>query len=450
MNSNLRVVKLTLYLITIYIGISLIDISFNLPICNFSNINLLSAIVKMPIKVRIKKDSIASIPIKVKSLNKKNFDLYLQKNQITTFNSDSNSVAINGFIQKIAEYKSGKKKRKIRVAYLGDSLIEGDLLTQTFRRLMQSEFGGSGVGFVPITSQVSKFRQSVLASYSTNWEDNNFKTQGDKSNLYLSGHQFSGPGEWVKLTDQVIIDSLVLIEKTLICGKSTLPIALNINKNQNIINATKALNRIVLQKDKSRAIEVQFGAQKFPVYGISFESETGIIVDNFSFRGISGIEYKSIDTSFLKQIQAENHYDLIVLQFGINVLYKPETTNFNFYTKLFEPVLIKFKQCFSDAEILVIGSTDRAFRYTDVYSTAIGIDSLIKLQATMAFKNDASFYNQYATMGGKNTLVNWVEQNPPLANRDYIHPNAKGAEILGKSLFNAVMKEYAKYIAKTH
>jgi lysophospholipase L1-like esterase len=195
---------------------------------------------------------------------------------------------------------------------------------------------------------------------------------------------------------------------------------------------------------------VQFGVQKFPIYGISFESETGIIVDNFSFRGISGIEYKSIDTSFLKQIQSENPYDLIVLQFGINVLYKPETTDFNFYAKLFEPVLNKFKKCFPGAEILVIGSTDRAFRYSDVYSTAIGIDSLIKLQASMAFKNDANFYNQYATMGGKNTLVNWVEQNPPLANKDYIHPNAKGAEILGKSLFNAVMKEYAKYIAKTH
>ena len=141
---------------------------------------------------------------------------------------------------------------------------------------------------------------------------------------------------------------------------------------------------------------------------------------------------------------------MIVLQFGINVLYKPETTDFNFYAKLFNPVLIKFKKCFPGAEILVIGSTDRAFKYSDVYSTAIGIDSLIKLQATMAFKNDASFYNQYATMGGKNTLVNWVEQNPPLANKDYIHPNAKGAEELGKYLFDAVMKEYRKYVKKSH
>jgi len=450
MNANLRVVKLTLYLVIIYLAISVADSLFNFPFDVFSKINLISEIVKKPSISKVVINPIVVTPIEITPEPQKNFELYLQKNQITSFNADSNSIALSGFIQKIAELKSGKKKRKIRVAYLGDSIIEGDLLTQTFRRLMQKEFGGSGVGFVPITSQVSKQRQSVFASYSTNWEDNNFKTNGDKSTLYLSGHQFTGPGGWVKLSDQVIKDSLALIEKTLICGKSQSPITLTINNMPEIINPDKPFNRIVLQKDNSHVIEVHFGEQNFPVYGISFESDNGIIVDNFSFRGISGIEYKNIDTFFLKQIQAENPYDLIVLQFGINVLYKPETTNFNFYSKLFEPVLDKFKKCFTGAEILVIGSTDRAFRYTDVYSSAIGMDSLIKLQAAMAYNNKASFYNQYASMGGKNSLVKWVEQNPPMANKDYIHPNAKGAEELGKYLFDAVMKEYRKYVKKSH
>jgi len=219
MNANLRVVKLTLYLVIIYLAISVADSLFNFPFDVFSKINLISEIVKKPSISKVVINPIVVAPIEVISEPQKNFELYLQKNQITSFNADSNSIALSGFIQKITELKSGKKKRKIRVAYLGDSIIEGDLLTQTFRRLLQKEFGGSGVGFVPITSQVSKFRQSVLASYSTNWEDNNFKTKGDKSTLFLSGHQFTGLGGWVKLSDQVIKDSLALIEKTLICGK---------------------------------------------------------------------------------------------------------------------------------------------------------------------------------------------------------------------------------------
>ena len=47
---------------------------------------------------------------------------------------------------------------KIRIAYLGDSMIEGDLITQTLRELLQKEYGGQGVGFLPIFSNVVVFR----------------------------------------------------------------------------------------------------------------------------------------------------------------------------------------------------------------------------------------------------------------------------------------------------
>ena len=444
-NTNFRVVKLTVYCLGIYILLSIADLLFTFPNNVFAKVNLLSNIVQLPANQLVieKKEIVA--PIEIIPLQKKNFNLYLQKGKITSFNSDTNTTSIKSFIEKIASLKSGKKKRKIRIAYLGDSLIEGDLLTQTFRRLLQSEFGGSGVGFVPITSQVALYRQSVAATYSSHWQDNSFKTKGNQSALYLSGHQFFGPNEWVKMSDHVIKDTAALIEKTLLCGHSSNPLTLTINKSPTIIHADKRFNRIVLRKDKSKEIEVQFGNQNVPIYGISFESEAGIFVDNFSFRGISGIEYKHIDPNFLQLIQQENPYDLIVLQFGINVMYKPETTNFSYYATSFEPVIKSFKKSFPEADLLVMGCTDRAFRYNSVYSTAIGIDSLIKLQAALAYKAEANFYNQYATMGGKNALVKWVEQTPPLANKDYIHPNIRGAEELGKLLFNAVMKEYNKF-----
>lgn len=448
-NTNLRVVKLTVYCISIYIAISIVDVFFTLPFNVFSKINLISSIIKMPKNqfVIVKKEIIA--PIEAIPQQKKNFKLYLQKGKITSFNSDTNATSLKNFIEKIAALKSGKKKRKIRIAYLGDSLIEGDLLTQTFRRLLQGEFGGAGVGFVPITSQVALFRQSVEATYSSHWQDSSFRTKGNKSTLYLSGHQFFGPNEWVKMIDHVIKDTSVMIEKTLLCGQSSNPLTLAINKTPTILHPNKRFNRIVLRKDKSKEIEVQFGNQNVPIYGISFESEAGIIVDNFSFRGISGIEYKHIDPNFLQLIQEENPYDLIILQFGINVIYKPEITDFSYYASSFEPVITTFKKSFPEADLLVMGCTDRAFRYNSVYSTAIGIDSLIKLQAAIAYKAEANFYNQYATMGGKNALVKWVEQNPPYANKDYIHPNYRGAEELGKLLFNAVMKEYKKLTTST-
>jgi lysophospholipase L1-like esterase len=48
-------------------------------------------------------------------------------------------------------------------------------------------------------------------------------------------------------------------------------------------------------------------------------------------------------------------------------------------------------------------------------------------------------------MGGKNSIVDWANQKPSLANKDYVHPNHKGAEILANYLFEAFMSEYGKY-----
>ncbi|MDN8883609.1 hypothetical protein Q0M56_13940, partial [Staphylococcus aureus] len=40
--------------------------------------------------------------------------------------------------------------------------------------------------------------------------------------------------------------------------------------------------------DSSHQIKLKGNAGSTPIYGISFESQKGIFVDNFSFRGITG------------------------------------------------------------------------------------------------------------------------------------------------------------------
>ena len=47
---------------------------------------------------------------------------------------------------------SRQANRPVRVAFLGDSFIEGDIVVADFRSGMQERFGGRGVGFVPVTS----------------------------------------------------------------------------------------------------------------------------------------------------------------------------------------------------------------------------------------------------------------------------------------------------------
>jgi lysophospholipase L1-like esterase len=112
------------------------------------------------------------------------------------------------------------------------------------------------------------------------------------------------------------------------------------------------------------------------------------------------------------------------------------------------PVLAKFKNNFPDADFMIVSSADRAFRYDGEYKTAIGLPNLLETQAKLALDNGFAFYNQFETMGGNNSIVKWANENPPLANKDYVHPNGRGADILGEKLFDAVQKEYEKYTKK--
>ena len=113
------------------------------------------------------------------------------------------------------------------------------------------------------------------------------------------------------------------------------------------------------------------------------------------------------------------------------------------------PVLEKFVKAFPKTDILLVSSADRAFRYDGLYKTAIGMPNLLETQAKLAYDHHLAFFNLYESMGGENSIVNWASQDPPLANKDYIHPNAKGADILAEKLFKAIMKDYKNYKPKT-
>lgn len=453
MNANRRVLHFVVYAIGIYLLASIVAAALDWKWRPARRINLISDITKKhPGDDFDETDSLnnpdtsqiltITPPLKDKTSD---FNLYRTAHLITNFNVDTNAVVVERFIKKLYELKNGKKQ-KIRIAYFGDSMIEGDLLTQTLRKLLQQMFGGSGVGFVPITSQVSQFRTTVTDNYSGGWQDDNFKTDADKSRLFISGHTFKSSGDWVQMKDQTVKDTADIIEKSLLCGYVSHPVNITVNNAPMTIHADKLFNRIVLDKSKNTSIKLSVADIQLPAYGISFESASGITLDNFSFRGITGIEFARIDSSFLKAIDAENPYDLVIFQYGVNLLFRPNDKNFNWYGRAMLPIIKKLINCFPEANFLLVSTADRAFRYGGQYRSAIGIDSLVKVQAALAYETGISFYNQFESMGGTNSIVEWAAHNPSWANKDYVHPNHRGAEILGQYFFQAILNDYEKYV----
>lgn len=453
MNQNKKVLQFVLLVTLSLLAISIFVLYTKNTSTPLQNISILTDILK---KDSLKKEKIkiqkvdSSIAEKIISpfLTEDSTDSILQHfttpNKLINFSSDTNSIVIENFIKKIIELKK-TKKGKIRIAYLGDSMIEGDLVSQTLRKYLQKAFGGTGVGFIPITSPVAGFRITAKHSFSTKWRESNFKTKISYTPLYLSGKTFFAQGyNWVDIEDKTLAPNQSQLQKYLLCGFKNGNSQIAINSVFNSIKPSQQFNKILLNNSTSPKIKIEISDISLPLYGISFESTDGIIIDNFSFRGSGGFEFINIDSNFLKQINTTQPYDLVIMQYGVNVLNHPNNSNFNWYYKAMTTAINKLKKNLSNAEFLLISTADKSFKYSDGRRTAIGMDSLIATQERIAFDSKIAFFNTYNSMGGYNSMISWANGNPQLAAKDYTHLNSKGAEILGTSLFNGINFEIIK------
>ena len=443
-NRNWRVVTLISISFFIYLIFSILSFAFDIKWEPFEKVNLITDVFD-----KNKKSELAKADQQKNNSetnNPKNlvqdFELYKKPHFITNFYKGDSLNALSNFSEKLHQLQT-TKKGKIRIAYFGDSMIEGDLLTQTLRKLLQKEFGGYGVGFLPIHSKVAGFRQTATVK-SSGWETINFMDKGAK-NMYISGFSFSGLGNG-SFTDRTVTTPPSL-QKFLIYGQSNGG-SIDYDGTSIHLQGNDLVNAQLLSNNNATSFEFKSNSATTPFYGVSFESENGIILDNFSFRGITGVEFRKIDEDFLKAVQSANHYDLIVMQYGVNLLFRPNDTDYSYYTKNMTPVLEKFISAFPKTDILLVSSADRAFRYNGEYQTAKGLPNLLETQARLAYDHHLAFFNLFETMGGENSIVDWASQKPPLANKDYVHPNGKGADILAEKLFHAIMNDYHNYKPK--
>lgn len=373
------------------------------------------------------------------------FDQYTLQKTIVDFRTDTTVPTLPLFMQKLLSLKKGEKK-VVRIAWLGDSLIEGDLLTQTFRKQMQQMFGGYGVGFVPAQSVTAQFRTTVKHSWTGDWQEENFKSKTFTAPVFLSGHTFFTDNGTITMNDATARDSMAMLNKYLVCGPSEGKFSIEVNGQSKEFEAKNVINRLLLDSSNRSSVSVKLNNKKLPVYGLALEPSKGVVVDNFSFRGITGVELGKMDTTLLQKLTGndEDGYDLVVMEYGANLMFRPDDKDYSWYARNMEAVVEKLRKAMPKTEFLIISTSDRAFRYGDTWQSAVGIDSLVKTQAKLAYDNDVAFYNMFASMGGANTIVNWASASPSLANKDYIHPNQRGAEVLGHLVYDAFLKEYRK------
>lgn len=380
------------------------------------------------------------------------------RSAVTQYASDSLGGLMHFFMS--LDQLKARKRSKVRIAYFGDSMIEGDLITQDLRKMLQDTFGGYGVGFMPVTSIVAGFRISISHSFSKNWQEYDIGKSKEHP-AGVCGHVFvpvySGAeidtsdaemagGSWVRYTGTK--DRLASFHNVrMFYGPAEGTQVVNANGRKFVLEGSRPVNEVVInQGTPIRSFTASFSSgAPLDVYGFSMDSDTGIFVDNFSLRGNSGLPLSAIPYNVLNGIDQYLGYDLVVLQYGVNVA-STNRKDYSWYEKGMSKVVENFQRSFPGASVLIIGAGDKGYRKAGQWTTDPAIPYLVDAQRSLAEKNGCAFWSLYDAMGGFESMATkWASGDTLYANKDYTHFNFRGAKRVGQMLFDELLREYKLY-----
>lgn len=345
--------------------------------------------------------------------------------------------------------KLGKTK-SVRVAHFGDSAIEGDLITADMRETLQNKFGGNGVGWLGIVSQDVTFRMTTKHSFSQgNWESASLYTSNPKKlPLGISGEANIPKGNaWVQYETTPIRRYLKDFSVVKLYYSNAKPSNINYYfddgaKQTIALKTGTGLQELILKPtSKAKKIKIEFPvADQAVFYGVTLENEPGVYVDNFPLRGNSGVDLQQLDVNFLKEFAKYLDYKLIILEFGLNIA--GNRTDYTWYEREMVKVINNFKSAFPKASIILVSVHDRSMKKGSDFVTDPSILRLVETQKNIAKTTNIAFWSLFDAMGGENSMSTWVNANPPLAFKDYIHFNDQGAKKVAQLFTDALLDLY--------
>lgn len=364
--------------------------------------------------------------------------------------SDSTMRGMKHFYEALSQVKT--MKRPVRIAYFGDSFIEADIFTADLREMLQNEFGGCGVGYVPVTSSISGYRPTVRHSFG-GWSSHssNDSVGFNRALQDISGHYFfpregayvqlKGQNKYASRLDTCEVSTFYFLNK----GFAAIRSKVN-GDGEGELHEETGDGDIQALSVEGRIGQVRWSVEQsdsVTFYGVAMDGKRGISLDNFSVRGSSGLHLRSIPLRTLLAFRRLRTYDLIVIQYGLNVATE-RGVKYDGYKKGMLTVVEHLKTAFPEAGILLVSVGDREYKNENGdLRTMPGVKNLIRYQQSIAADSHIAFWNMYDAMGGQGSIVEMIDRK--MANLDYTHINFKGGKHLAGILFETLMYGKEQY-----
>lgn len=368
------------------------------------------------------------------------------------------------FFEALEDLKRGERNT-VRVIHYGDSQLEGDRITMQLRNTLQKNYGGRGFGYVALEPLVEPasldfvnaegfVRKTAFGRRDTAIKDMAYghlaaftmlapNTTGtgyagqvtfSKRNWgYTLARDFTRVRLSLRTTSFVIAQ--ILVADTVFSTRAFPEffegaLALDIPEDEEFT--------LALQSDESPRI-----------FGISFESPTGVHVDNVAMRGASGMVFSKLDADQFKSNLERESYSLIILQYGGNAVpYLKDEAHARRFARSAARQIDHIQSLYPNAAIVYVGPSDMARKDGLNMESYPLIKPFKQAMRAEVLARGAVYWDLYDVMGGEGSMVRWVDQEPAFAVKDYIHFTPKGAQWVGNRLGDMVELAQENYRAE--
>ena len=342
----------------------------------------------------------------------------------------------------------------VRVAFMGDSFVEGDILTADLRELMQDSFHGLGVGYAPVASPFTGFRQTIKTT-SKGWTPYNIMQRKSTPEPYAGDFFVSGwvakatdgaSTRWEMTTKRRHTDECRRARLLFICREDTeLSVKLGEEEERTFsFVGGEEVRQIVIENTNIASLEMKVisGGAGFTALGAEFDDVKGVAVDNLSVRSNNGQAMFWSNAAVNAQINSMRPYDLVVLQYGLNIM-QADRHNYSLYGEQVEKMVRYVESCFPGAAVLVMGVSDRSQRNEQGIVPMTAAVDLARSQREAAEKCGVAFWNTYEAMQRLGGMTAFVENG--WAGKDYTHINYAGGREIARQLYYALLQGAESY-----
>lgn len=358
--------------------------------------------------------------------------------------SDGAPGGMTGFYRALAQSQS----RPVRIAVLGDSYIEGDIMTAMLRQLLQQRFGGQGVGYVPMTSITAGFRLTCKHTFG-GWTQHKAVDRAGYVDTYnnITGNYFNaGQGAWVNLTGigtpYSLAGTCTSSSFYFMGGAGSGYVTAVVNGADSTyfpLNTNSVVGYATVHGNIKSVKWIVTNPGSMIFLGTSMDGNNGVIVDNFSLRSSSGQHLRKVPASIMAAFNQARHYDLVIIMYGLNIA-GHNNSAYTAYCRTVAGAINNIKSNMPGTSILVVGCSDREERGANGWRTMPGVLGLIQAQKRVAIDTHVAFWDLYSAMGGEGSIVEMVQRGE--ANKDYTHINHRGGNRIARYLYDALMLGY--------